>query len=201
MRIAARTMLCVTAWRADPDSPGGFEELRELCNAAGDKVSLAIGITGLAFEAAMAGRAGEASRLASEQMTLLDSIGDPTLTIGLALAAMAIKHDAGEIADVLRLSQTVIDLAEGDPAKGGDLGVGSPLAVALVWRGRTSLVAVDVPDGIRTSRRCCDGPKKRPGNPSPCSSPGVWLRDPYGVLLADDSAVCEIEEALRSAED
>ena len=51
MRIAPRTVLCVTAWRArSRTAPAGFEEMRELCNAAGDKASLAIGMTGLAFE-------------------------------------------------------------------------------------------------------------------------------------------------------
>jgi hypothetical protein len=32
-------------------------------------------------------------------------------------------------------SQTVIDLADGDPAKGAGFGVGSPLAIASAWRG------------------------------------------------------------------
>ena len=52
MRIAPRTMLCATDWRvrAIQESRGRFEELRELCSAAGDKVSLAIGMTGLAAE-------------------------------------------------------------------------------------------------------------------------------------------------------
>ena len=54
MRIAPRTMLCVTAWRAERRrSRGRFEELRELCSAAGDKASLAIGMTGLAHELAL----------------------------------------------------------------------------------------------------------------------------------------------------
>ena len=52
MRIAPRTMLCATDWqdRAIQESRGRFAELRELCSAAGDKVSLAIGMTGLATE-------------------------------------------------------------------------------------------------------------------------------------------------------
>ncbi len=52
MRIAPRTMLCATDWqaRAVQESRGRFAELRELCSAAGDKVSLAIGMTGLATE-------------------------------------------------------------------------------------------------------------------------------------------------------
>ena len=58
MRIAPRTMLCATDWqaRAVQESRGRFEELRELCTAAGDKVSLAIGMSGLATELLYAGR-------------------------------------------------------------------------------------------------------------------------------------------------
>ena len=52
MRIAPRTMLCATDYQARTvqESRGRFAELRELCSAAGDKVSLAIGMTGLATE-------------------------------------------------------------------------------------------------------------------------------------------------------
>ena len=92
MRIAPRTMLCATDWqdRAIQESRGRFAELRELCSAAGDKVSLAIGMTGPATELLYAGRSREASRLASEQMALLESIGDPTLTMGLAMIAFTV---------------------------------------------------------------------------------------------------------------
>ena len=70
--------------RAIQESRGRFAELRELCSAAGDKVSLAIAMSGLVTELVYAGRSREGSRLASEQMALLESIGDPTLTMGLA---------------------------------------------------------------------------------------------------------------------
>ena len=51
MRIAARAWLCGNAFRVHVDISGGlFEELRELCTAAGDKPSLAIGMAGLALE-------------------------------------------------------------------------------------------------------------------------------------------------------
>ena len=77
----------------------------------------------------------EASRLASEQMSLLESIGDPTLTIGAAYVAIVIKGATCEINDALRWSQTVIDLADGDPTKGANFAMGSPLAAALGFRG------------------------------------------------------------------
>ena len=50
--------------RAVQDSRGRFAELRELCSAAGDKVSLAIGMSGLVTELCYAGRSREGSRLA-----------------------------------------------------------------------------------------------------------------------------------------
>jgi hypothetical protein len=45
MRIALRTMLCATAFRVHEHVAGArFDELRQLCTAAGDKASLAIGM-------------------------------------------------------------------------------------------------------------------------------------------------------------
>jgi hypothetical protein len=75
MRIAARTPLCVHAFRVHVDISGGlFEELRQLCAAAGDKRSLAIGMAGLVEVHTMYGRMGEASRLASETMSSRSAI-------------------------------------------------------------------------------------------------------------------------------
>ena len=121
-------MLCATDFhgRAVQDSRGRFAELRELCTAAGDKVSLAIAMTGLATELVYTGRAGEGSRLASEQMELLESIGDPTLTMGLAFVAFVNWFDAGEFGEILRWSQTVVDLADGRPRQRRRLRCGIP---------------------------------------------------------------------------
>ncbi|WP_026256389.1 adenylate/guanylate cyclase domain-containing protein [Mycobacterium sp. 155] len=136
MRIAPRTMLCATDWQArtSQETRGRFDELRELCDAAGDKVSVAIGMTGLVTELLYAERP-EGSRLASEQMALLESIGNPALTIGLAFLPFANWFSVGEFDEILRWSQTAIDLAGGDPAMGAGFGFGAPLAVALAFRG------------------------------------------------------------------
>ena len=202
MRIAPRTMLCATDWqaRAVQESRGRFAELRELCSAAGDKVSLAIGMTGLATELMYAGRSREASRLASEQMALLESIGDPTLTMGLAFVAFANWFDAGEFGEILRWSQTVIDLAGGDPAKGAGFGVGSPLAVALAfrgvarwWLGRPGW-RQDLHDAVAMARH---------SDPATLAVVVAWTYGfaiQYGVLRADDSAVRAIEEAVQTAQ-
>ena len=88
MRIAPRTMLCGIAWRVHEHVAGDrFDELRELCAAAGDKASLAIAMAGLVMDHAFQDRMREASQLASEAMALIESIGDPTLTVGLSFAA------------------------------------------------------------------------------------------------------------------
>ena len=203
MRIAPRTMLCATDWqdREAQESRGRFAELRELCSAAGDDVSLAIGMTGLATELLYAGRAGEGSRLASEQMALLESIGDPTLTVGLAFVAFANWFNAGEIGEILRWSQTVIDLAGGDPAKGAGFGIGSPLAIALAFRGvaRWWLGRLgwrqDLHDAVALARN---------SDPATFALVVAWtyaLAIHYGVLRADDSAVRASEQAVQIAEE
>jgi hypothetical protein len=113
MRIAPRTTLCGIAWRVHVNVAGDrFDELRELCTAAGDKASLAIGMAGLVVDHAYQDRLREASQLASEAMGLIESIGDPTLTVGLSLAPIYAKIESGEWCDVLRWSQAAIDLAD-----------------------------------------------------------------------------------------
>ena len=85
MRIAPRTMLCGTAYRGHVNvADARFDELRELCAASGDSVSLAIGMAGLAIDYTYQDRLREASQLASEGWALTESLGDPTLTVALS---------------------------------------------------------------------------------------------------------------------
>src|SRR5262245_19433661 len=135
MSITPRTLLCATAFRmGGSGADTGFEELRELCTAAADRQSLAIGMAGFLTWQTMKAHRREASQLADELVQLLDAIGDTTLTVALAYAAMIAKHETAEMADVLRFAELVIDLAEGDPAK-GSLIFESPLTVAITTRG------------------------------------------------------------------
>ena len=202
MRIASRTMLCATDWqdRATQESRDRFAELRELCNAAGDKASLAIGMSGPATELKFTGRSREGARLVSEQMALLESIGDSTLTVGLAVIAFVNWWDAGEFGELLRWTQTVIDLADGDPTKGASFGIGSPLAAAVAWRGIARWWLgrpgwrQDLDDAVAMAR-----------NSNPTTLAGVlnWTYGAaiiYGVLRADDAAVRASEEAVEIAE-
>ncbi|HEX4587121.1 MAG TPA: adenylate/guanylate cyclase domain-containing protein [Mycobacterium sp.] len=134
-RIAPRTSLCVTTYRSAASFvDSGFDELRELCAAAGDKRSLAMAMFGQMTELMGQARVREATQLATEQEALLESIGDPDLTLGLLWASLAVKQVTGLMADILRWSQLGIDLADGDPVKASFIS-GSPLALALVFRG------------------------------------------------------------------
>jgi adenylate cyclase len=134
-RIGPRTALCATGWRVHAhDTDVRFEELRQLCALADDKTSLAIGMIGPMAAHHWRGEMRDASRLASEQMALLESIGDPSVTVQAGLIATSVKAETGEMAEVLQWAETTIEWTDGDPAKGG-LMVGSPLAVALALRG------------------------------------------------------------------
>ena len=172
-----------------------------MCSAAGDKVSLAIGMTGPVAELGYAGRSREASRLASEQMALLESIGDPTLTMGLAMIGFTVWCDAGEFGELLRWSQTVIDLAAGDPVKGAGFGMGSPLAMALTWRGVARWWLgrpgwrQDLDDAVAMARR-----SNHPGVFAIVVTGTYSWAIHFGVLRADDSAVRVIEEGVQTAE-
>ena len=200
MRIAPRTMLCANAWRVHEHVAGAqFDELRELCTAAGDKASLAIGMAGLVVDHLFQDRIREASQLASEHMALLDSVGDPTLTVGLSTMAIYAKGETAEMCEVLRWSQRVIDLADGDPSKGNYI-FGSPLAVALMQRAvaRWCLGLPGWRDDVRYGLAMA-----RTTDPLTYATVVGWvhfLGISCGVLSPDDRAVREIEDALRITE-
>jgi hypothetical protein len=200
MRIAPRTMLCGTAFRAHVKVAGDrFNELRELCTAIGDKASLPIAMAGVVIDHAHRGRMREASQLASEAMALIESLGDPTLTVGLSFAAIYAKLESAEMSDVLRWSQRVIDLADGDPAKGNFI-IGSPLTVAFATRAiaRYALGRPGWRDDLRHGLALAH-------SADPLSYARVvtytyFVGIPAGVLRPDDRVVREIEDALRMAE-
>jgi class 3 adenylate cyclase len=200
MRIAPRTILCGIAWRVHAHVAGTrFDELRELCAAAGDKASLAIAMAGLLMDHAFQDRIREASQLASEAMALVESLGDPISTVGLSFPVIYAKGESAEWGDALRWSQRVIDLADGDPAKGNFI-FGSPLALALTTRsmarwclGRSGW-RDDQQHGLVMARSADPLSYAVVVTYAYCGGIG------FGVLVADDRAVREIEDALRIAE-
>jgi class 3 adenylate cyclase len=130
MRIAPRTLLCGTAYRVHAeDALTRFEELRELSTLVGDKASLAMGMAGQVMDHWVHARVPEASALADELMALVEALADPAMIVGLSWIPTLVKIETGEHADVARWSQTVVELADGDPTKGNFL-IGSPLAFA-----------------------------------------------------------------------
>jgi hypothetical protein len=200
MRIAPRTMLCGTAFRAHVNVAGDrVDELRQLCTAAGDKASLAIAMVGLVMDYVYKGRMREASQLASEAIALIESVGDPTLTVGLSFAAIYAKLESTELSDALRWSQRVIDLADGDPAEGNFI-IGSPLAHALMTRAmaRYGLGRPGWRDDLR--RGLAMARSAEPVTYATVVSYTYFVGIPAGVLRPDDRAVREIEEVLRIAE-
>jgi class 3 adenylate cyclase len=200
MRIAPRSMFCGIAWRVHANVAGArFDELRELCTAAGDKASLAIAMAGLVMDRVFQGRMREASQLGSEAMALIESLGDATLTVGLSFPVIYAKVESAQWCDVLRWSQRVIDLADGDPSK-GNLIFGSPLAVALIQRAiaRYSLGHPGWRDDLQQAMAMA-----RSADPMSYAAVVTYVYFPaisLGVMRPGDSAVREIEDALRIAE-
>jgi class 3 adenylate cyclase len=204
MRIAPRALLCGTAFRVSGLDEAGLDELRELSTAASGKVSLAMAMAGHVMALALRGRHRESSALASELVGLIESIGDPTLTVALMCMAIVPKLMTGETGEVLRLASTVINLADGDALK-GNLILESPLsvatmgrAIARLWRGESGWKQ-DFERGAAMGRDYA---------PVGYSVLLFWkyrLGIPSGALMADAGAVQEsagtVELAQRYGDD
>ena len=200
MQIAPRMLLCATTYRSAGLVDSGFEELRELCAAAGDKRSLAMAMFGQITELMAQARVQEGAQLATENESLLESIGDPEFFLGLCWGTMAVKQETGQFADILRRCQLAVDIADGNPTK-ADFFVGSPLAVVLVFRGFAHAVLglpgwrEDFNDGLAMARQY---------DPVGYAGALAWKAGAvlqHGLLVIDDVAVGEMEEALEIAGD
>jgi adenylate cyclase len=200
MRIAPRTLMCGNGFRSHVQIAGArFDELRDLCALAGDKSSLAIAMAGLIGEHFMQGRVDEATQLRDELMELVESVADPTLTIALAVAPITVSLEIGDAPGALRLSQMVIDLADGDASRGSMI-VGSPLAAAFASRShaRWALGEPGWRDDIERAIEMASA--------ADAMTYGLVLVSTYemtiahGVVLADDTALRRLDAALHVIE-
>ena len=156
-------------------------------------------MVGLVMDRVHQARLREASRLASEATALIESNGDPNLTVALSVPVIYAKLESAEWWDALRWSQNVIDLADGDPSK-GNLIFGSPLAIALTTRAiaRYCLGRAGWRDDQRHGLAMA-----RSADPMSYATVVTYVylpAVPYGVLRPDDHAMREIEDALQGAE-
>ena len=199
MRIAPRTWLCATIWRVSASLDDiDFDELRGLTAAAGDKRSLVIGMTGLVQLMQFYGEYTEAARLASQHVELLDSIGDPEMTVGLLTVPMIVKWSVGAVTEALELSQRAIDASEGDPTM-GNLIVGSPLALALVMRA-SARCALGI-SGWREDFGNAIALARRTDKFTFCAVVMFkYIATQSWALLADDDALRDTAEALEIAQ-
>jgi adenylate cyclase len=199
LRIAPRSLLCGSAWRRfHPDISARFDELRELCGRADDKVSLAIGMAGFVMEHVIRGRLREASQLATENMALIESIGSTELTLALSFPACVAKIQHAEFDDALRWSQAMIDSASGETA-GESLLIGSPFALALAFRALARWAIGlpgwrdDIDQAIAISRDA--DAVSRIGIATYCYQALL-----HGVLVIDDAVLAEIADVTTTAE-
>jgi adenylate cyclase len=139
LRAVPRAMLCGTIWLSGGAVDDvGFNELRELCDAGGDRELFATGMAGMVMALAGHNRNQEATKLAAELAALLDEIGKTKLTTNLLPSAAYAWAQVGGMAESLRLVQRAIDLADDDGAR-NEMWIGSPLARATMMRGTARL--------------------------------------------------------------
>jgi adenylate cyclase len=201
MRIAPRTLLCGYVWRAGGAGVAetGLDELRELCGAAGDQMSLVMGMSGVLVSMTLNRRLHELRALATDYIRLLESIGDPALIVGLLNTATHGKFDAGEVTETLPLVQRVIELADGDTTM-GNFFFESPLAWAITLRGlaRCSLGRSGWRDDLQAALAMAREAQGITQAAVTTYGYGVTLMN--GALVPDATALGHTADALRTAE-
>jgi adenylate cyclase len=203
MQTTARTMLCATAWRAGiATADAGFDELQQLCSASGDARSQTVTTALLAAACIRDGDVPEAARLAREVVAKAESFGDDETAIRLMANVVVFLLNVGEAREVLRVAQRIIDLADGDPAKGHvpNISVGSPLALATMTRGaaRAALGIDGWKDDLQHAATMARGFDLT--TRAMVLSFVHLVTTSQGWLTPDDSAVDESEEIFRLAE-
>ena len=200
MQIGPRAALCASTFRFSGSvEDAGYDELRELCLAAGDNLSLAFAMAGRLTVLLFHNRLREAARVATECSALVESNCDQTLTLTISAAAANALVQAGEVAVGLRLAQRAIELAGGDPMR-DNIVLGSPLAVAYGLSG-ISRLALGMPGW-----RADFGQATTIAKSVDLSSHVAGILYKYviaadsGALVPDTTALAETAEALEAAE-
>jgi adenylate cyclase len=199
MRIAPRTMLCANSWRVGGSvEDAGFDELRELTGVAGDKVSLAIGMLGWLTALTFNDRIAESARMAGEYVALVESIGQPSMTVGLSAGALQATLQAGAAVESFTLAQRVIELADGDTTM-GNLVFGSPLGFALAAHGFAAAM-LGMPGVSDTFEAAVTA--ARPADAASFAAVATYKHVciTLGAIPLDDAAVQEAEEVFDAAE-
>ena len=200
MRIAPRSLLCGSAWRAGGTvADTGFDELRELCTDANSQIPFVMGMAGFMSSLSVHARIRESAELASEYVARVESLGDRTLTVGLLFPAIHANHLAGHMHETQRLAQRVIDLAEDDATLGNIL-TGSPLAFATVMRAISRVCL-----GERGWRADFDSANAIAHRVDPTTFVSTVMFKyvtglALGALVPDATALAETEEALHIAQ-
>jgi hypothetical protein len=123
----------------------------------------------------------------------------PTLTVGLALFPASVKVLTGEMAETLRWSQMVIDLAEGNRAR-GDYVVGSPMALAYALRFTAGWVLGHSGWREDFNRAVAMARDADPISQAVVNTYTYASALACGVIVVDDAALRDIDEALENAQ-
>ena len=193
-------LMCGNSWRAGLSvDETGFDELRELCNSAGDELSVARGMAGMLMTLIFHNKFCDAAAVASECARLIETL-EPALVLDLILAASNGKLQAGEVIEGLRLAQLAIDTSSGDPTRPSAI-LRVPLALALAFRGMNRLCLGS--PGFRNDLDEAVAIAQAAEDTTNYASALFWKYSVAvlnGAVLPDQMAIQETAELLEKAE-
>jgi hypothetical protein len=156
-------------------------------------------MAGLPVSMNLLNRIHEAAVIATEQEELVESIGDPLLTVGLLHGVISTRLHAGEAIAAARTAQRVIDAAAGNAAM-GELLIGSPLAQATMLRGvaRCTLGRPGWREDLKDAISLASGSDPVTRVIVVSYPSGMLFLN--GVFVADDEYFGAVREAFNTAE-
>jgi hypothetical protein len=116
----------------------------------------------------------------------------------LSFPSCVAKYQVGEVDDVLRWSQAVIDIADGETARGIII-LGSPLAMHLAFRG-VARWNMGLPGWREDIREAIAMSRASDAVTHSAVIGYSYLAIPAGVMLADETALDVIDTAMQLAE-
>ncbi len=201
MRIAPRMRISGNSWRLGISlEESGFDELRQLCAAVGDDVSLAHGTAGMLMTLLFHNKFREAAAVASECARLIETNAEPASVFDLSGAASNGKLQAGQVVEGLRLAQLAIDASGNDQDTPSAI-LRVPAALAFAFRGMNRMCLGmtgfrdDLDEAVSIARAAADT--------SNYASALFWKYGfPVlnGAVLPDEAVMEDTAEVLECAE-
>ena len=138
LEMTSRIAALQFGWRlgiSDEEASVHFERGLAIAERRGDAAMRALLNNVYATTALTAGRIERALEVGLESVRIADETGDPALRIAMRTGPAYALFTAGRLDEALEMTETGIEVGRQDPSQGRNLGLTSPYAFCVMFRG------------------------------------------------------------------